>query len=96
MREGYDPGAPRLRQAPRYRYAGDIADGTLAEVLPCHPPSPTPISVLYPKSRQLSPRARVFIDWLVETVALKLRGSAPAPCVGANGSAATGFSWRRG
>ena len=32
----------------------------------------TPISVLYPKSRQVSPRVRVFIDWLVEAVAPKL------------------------
>jgi DNA-binding transcriptional LysR family regulator len=61
-----------LMQAPRYRYAKDLAAGTLVEVLHQHPPSPTPISVLYPKSRQLSPRVRVFIDWLVEVVAPKL------------------------
>jgi DNA-binding transcriptional LysR family regulator len=61
-----------LMQAPRYRYAEDLAAGTLVEVLHEHPPSPTPISVLYPKSRQLSPRVRVFIDWLVEVVAPKL------------------------
>jgi DNA-binding transcriptional LysR family regulator len=30
------------------------------------------ISVLYSKNRQLSPRVRVFIDWLVEVVAPKL------------------------
>jgi len=41
------------------------------EVLPQHPPTPMPISVLYPKSRQLSPRVRVFIDWLVEILAPK-------------------------
>ena len=61
-----------LMQAPRYRYAEDLAAGGLVEVLHQHPPSPTPISVLYPKSRQLSPRVRVFIDWLVEVVAPKL------------------------
>ena len=61
-----------LMQAPRYRYAEDILAGTLKEVLREHPPSPLPISVLYPKSRQLSPRVRVFIDWLVEVVAPKL------------------------
>jgi len=61
-----------LMQAPRYRYAEDLAAGRLMEVLHQHPPSPTPISVLYPKSRQLSPRVRVFIDWLVEVVAPKL------------------------
>jgi len=61
-----------LMQAPRYRYAADVAAGRLAEVLHEHPPSPTPISVLYPRSRQLSPRVRVFIDWLVEVVTPKL------------------------
>ena len=60
-----------LMQAPRHRYAEDILAGTLKEVLCEHPPSPLPISVLYPKSRQLSPRVRVFIDWLVEVVAPK-------------------------
>ena len=61
-----------LMQAPRYRYAQDVAAGTLIEILHQHPPSPTPVSVLYPKSRQLSPRVRVFIDWLVEVVAPRL------------------------
>jgi len=60
-----------LIQAPRHRYEDDLAQGTLVEVLPAHPPSPLPISVLYPKSRQLSPRVRTFIDWLVEIVGAK-------------------------
>ena len=53
-----------LAQAPRYRFAEDLASGALAEVLPDFPPTPTPVSVLYPSNRQLSPRVRVFIDWL--------------------------------
>ncbi|UVK37971.1 LysR family transcriptional regulator [Mesorhizobium sp. AR10] len=61
-----------LMQAPRYRYSKDLAAGRLVEVLPEHPPTPLPISVLYPRSRQLSPRVRVFIDWLVEIVAPEL------------------------
>jgi DNA-binding transcriptional LysR family regulator len=60
-----------LIQAPRHRYEEDLAQGTLVEVLPAHPPSSLPISVLYPKSRQLSPRVRTFIDWLVEIVGSK-------------------------
>jgi DNA-binding transcriptional LysR family regulator len=60
-----------LMQAPRHHYAGDVAAGRLVEVLPQYPPTPMPISVLYPKSRQLSPRVRVFIDWLVEILAPK-------------------------
>jgi DNA-binding transcriptional LysR family regulator len=61
-----------LMQAPHHRYAEDVASGSLVKVLPDYPPSPMPISVLYPRSRQLSPRVRVFIDWLVEIVAPKL------------------------
>lgn len=61
-----------LVQAPRYRFADDLASGRLLEVLADFPPTPTPVSVLYPSSRQLSPRVRVFIDWLVETIAPRL------------------------
>jgi DNA-binding transcriptional LysR family regulator len=53
-----------LIQAPRYRAEADLRAGRMIELLPDHPPSPTPVSVLYPRSRQLSPRVRVFIDWL--------------------------------
>ncbi|RUY13943.1 LysR substrate-binding domain-containing protein, partial [Mesorhizobium sp. M7A.F.Ca.CA.004.12.1.1] len=52
-----------LIQAPRYRFEKDLADGTLVEVLADYPPSPTPLSALYPQNRQLSPRLRVFLDW---------------------------------
>jgi DNA-binding transcriptional LysR family regulator len=53
-----------LIQTPRYHVAHDLKAGRLVEVLPKHPPSPTPLSVLYPQSRGLSPRVRVFIDWV--------------------------------
>ncbi|MGL4285609.1 MAG: LysR family transcriptional regulator [Phreatobacter sp.] len=53
-----------LIQVPRYHVAGDLAQGTLVAVLTDTPPSPTPVSLLYPRDRQLSPRVRVFIDWL--------------------------------
>lgn len=62
-----------LAQAPRYRFVDDLADGTLIEVLPDFPPTSTPLSVLYPSSRQLSHRTRVFVDWLMETIGPKLR-----------------------
>ncbi len=39
--------------------------GTLIAVLLDCPPSPTPVSLLYPRNRQLSQRVRVFIDWLM-------------------------------
>lgn len=55
-----------LIQVPRYRVEEDLAAGRLIEVLADHPPSPTPVSLLYPRSRQLSPRVRVFIDWVAK------------------------------
>ena len=61
-----------LVQAPRYGFENDLASGALVEVLAQYPPTPTPISVIYPSSRQLSPRVRVFIDWLVDTIAPQL------------------------
>jgi DNA-binding transcriptional LysR family regulator len=53
-----------LIQTPRYRAAADLASGALVEVLADTPPAPAPVYVMYPHSRQLSPRVRVFIDWL--------------------------------
>ncbi|KAF1708398.1 LysR family transcriptional regulator [Pseudoxanthomonas sacheonensis] len=64
-----------LIQAPRYNLEADLQRGTLVEVLPGYPPAPSPVSLLYPRNRQLSPRVRVFIDWLVETFAEAGRGA---------------------
>ena len=52
--------------------ADDLASGALVEVLSEFPPTPTPLSVLYPSHRQLSARVRVFVDWLVETIGPQL------------------------
>ncbi|MCJ2016455.1 LysR substrate-binding domain-containing protein [Methylobacterium sp. E-065] len=57
-----------LVQAPRYRFADDVARGTLAGVIGDFLPTPAPVSVLYPYRRQLSPQLRVFVDWLVATL----------------------------
>ncbi len=58
-----------LMQAPRYRLQRDIDEGILVEVLADFPPSPTPLSALYPQNRHLSPRVRVFLDWIVKVFA---------------------------
>lgn len=55
-----------LIQAPRYRFREDLARGSLVEVLPDHPPPPLPLAAFYPQNRQLSPRVRVFLDWVAE------------------------------
>lgn len=58
-----------LVQVPRYHVEPDLAAGRLVELLPAFPPSPSSVSLLYPRSGQLSPRVRVFRDWLVQAFA---------------------------
>ena len=53
-----------LIQAPRYRLQEDLSCGSLVTVLDSTPPSPTPVSVVYPRAKHLPPRLRVFLDWL--------------------------------
>ncbi|WP_240633912.1 LysR family transcriptional regulator [Caulobacter flavus] len=55
-----------LIQVPRYRADEHLASGALVEVLATHPPTPTPVHLLWPRDRQLSARTRVFIDWAAE------------------------------
>ncbi|TKT79337.1 LysR family transcriptional regulator [Aquamicrobium sp. LC103] len=54
-----------LIQVPRYHVEAALASRELVELLPGFPPAPTPVSLLYPTSRQLSPRVRLFIDWVI-------------------------------
>lgn len=58
-----------LIQVPRYHAEEALRSGDLLHVLQDYPPTQTPVSMLYPRSRQLSPRVRVFIDWLVKVFA---------------------------
>ncbi|MBO1358743.1 LysR family transcriptional regulator [Acetobacter sacchari] len=53
-----------LIQIPRYSVEKNLADGVFVECLPETPPSSTPVYAIYPRSRQLSLRVRVFIDWV--------------------------------
>lgn len=55
-----------LFQVPYFHAVADLARGTLVPLLVETPPPSAPISILYPRNRQLSPRVRVFIDWMVE------------------------------
>jgi len=58
-----------LVQVPRFHAAADLARGTLVEILPEYRPPSMPVSLLYPRNRQLSPRVRAFIDWFVRVCA---------------------------
>jgi len=55
-----------LAQMPVFHVERDLAEGRLRRILPEHKVPSAPVSVLYPRSRQLSPRVRVFIDWIVQ------------------------------
>lgn len=59
-----------LVQLPRYHVARQLADGLLVEVLPQLAAPAMPVSVLYPHARQLSPRVRVFANWLADVMAV--------------------------
>ena len=61
-----------------------LRSGQLVEVLPELKPLPMPISAVYPHSRHLSPKVRVFVDWIAELFdrcpLLSGRGSLDAMC----------------
>ena len=58
-----------LIQVPRYRVARELAAGRLVEVLANHPPTPSPVYLLYVEGRQLSPRVCLFIEWASAEIA---------------------------
>lgn len=59
-------------QVPRYHVQSDIKNGTLIPILEEHPPTPSPVSILYPQNRQHASRVKVFIDWLESVFAESL------------------------
>ena len=52
-----------LAQVPRFHVVEQLEQGTLVEILQHLPPPSAPVSLLYPRARQLSPRVRAFLDW---------------------------------
>ncbi|MFG1465621.1 LysR substrate-binding domain-containing protein [Xanthobacter sp. DSM 24535] len=66
-----------LAQVPCFHVEDELAEGALVEVLAQTPPPMAPVSLLYPRSRQLSPRVRVFLDWAAQEFAARNRPAAP-------------------
>ena len=54
-----------LIQVPRYHVQRQLAEGQLVAVLGNYGVPAWPVSAVYPPHRQLSPRVRVFIDWVI-------------------------------
>ncbi|MPV68295.1 MULTISPECIES: putative multidrug efflux transcriptional regulator CeoR [Burkholderia] len=73
-----------LIQPPLFMVLPHLREGRLKEVLPGIKPLPMPISVVYPHSRHLSPKVRVFVDWIAEVFdrcpLLSGKGSLDATC----------------
>jgi DNA-binding transcriptional LysR family regulator len=65
-----------LGQIPRFVIEEDLAAGTLVEVMDEHVPPPAPVSLIYPPNKQLSPRVRIFIDWMAREFAARNRTAA--------------------
>lgn len=57
-----------LIQVPRSGIEDLLESGELEEVLPGFRAEPLPVSVVYSHNRQLSPRVRVFVDWVAEVL----------------------------
>jgi DNA-binding transcriptional LysR family regulator len=68
-----------LIQLPRFHVEDALRDGRLVEVLSDWPCPDFPLSALYPYHRQLSPRVRVFIDWLTQLYEEKFGPLVAAP-----------------
>jgi DNA-binding transcriptional LysR family regulator len=60
-----------IAQMPLFHIARDLAEGRLVRILPDLELPPGPVSILYPRNRQLSPRVRLFIDWVAQRFAAK-------------------------
>ncbi|MGF6639410.1 LysR family transcriptional regulator [Paraburkholderia tuberum] len=73
-----------LIQPARFMVLPHLGSGQLVEVLPDLKPLPMPISAVYPHSRHLSPKVRVFVDWIAELFdrcpLLSGRGTLDATC----------------
>lgn len=54
-----------VAQVPRFHVEEDLLRGSLVEILPDRRPPAGPVSLLYSKTRLLSPRVRTFLDWAI-------------------------------
>lgn len=62
-----------LAQVPRFHIERELASGELVQIMADMPPPSAPVSLLYQRSRQLSPRVRAFLDWAAREFADRCR-----------------------
>jgi DNA-binding transcriptional LysR family regulator len=55
---------------PAWRASEDLRSGQLRALMPEYYALPQPVNVVYPQTRFLSQRARVFIDFVVEQLSV--------------------------
>jgi DNA-binding transcriptional LysR family regulator len=60
-----------IAQMPRFHIENDLKNGSLVAILKHLPPPSVPVSLVYPRNRQLSPRVRAFLDWATQEFARK-------------------------
>jgi len=72
-----------IAQLPAFIVKEAMERGTLDLALADWFPEPAPLHVVYPQSRHLSRRVRVFVDWLITLIAehdgIQLRSTLPPP-----------------
>lgn len=52
-----------IAQMPRFHVEADLQRGSLVTILNHLPPPAVPVSLVYPRNRQLAPRVRMFLAW---------------------------------
>jgi DNA-binding transcriptional LysR family regulator len=57
-----------IAQAPQFMAKDALARGELVEIFPGWSCDPLPLYIVYPQTRHLSNKVRVFVDWLVKRV----------------------------
>lgn len=60
-----------LAQVPIFHIEQDLKSGALVPILADIPVPSAPVSIVYSRTRQLSPRVRVFIDWAARQFSLR-------------------------
>ncbi|KAF1047355.1 MAG: HTH-type transcriptional regulator PgrR [Herbaspirillum frisingense] len=66
-----------LAQVPYFHVENDLKTGALVSILPDSPPPPAPVWMLWHRTRQLSPRVRVFLEWAAQEFAARSAQAQP-------------------